>query len=383
MRNSLRKSCSVVDLGNGSYTITSSGVKEQGIYQLRTWHAFPSGLKGEYYSDGFFENKVLSRIDRQVNFTWGFGRLIPRGTDYVTIRWSGAILTNASAIHNFYVDADDHARLWIGGELLLDHWHERGAYLEPPRSIYLRGKQLYEVVLEYREVTGIAFARLMWSFNNISMQVIPASNLFSLHEINRSPVLVTILSSTTNANTSECIGDGLYSGIALQKSFFKVCPRDAFGNMRDDIDEKYLETEQFEASLVLQNDLGYNGVGVEYILPVFNYNSNEHCFETSYTPQHAGQYRLDVYYYNPFTDSRNALINSPFYLTFQPDRTSGPKSNVVGLPSVLHMIAGNCHNFTIVARDNAQNLRKVGGDDFEVLYFYFFIFVNRFKFFFF
>ena len=58
----------------------SSTIKEQGIYQLRIMHAFPGGLKGEYFSDGFFERLALTRIDRTVNFTWATGRLIPRGS---------------------------------------------------------------------------------------------------------------------------------------------------------------------------------------------------------------------------------------------------------------------------------------------------------------
>jgi hypothetical protein len=91
-RNSIRKACDVSDLGSGQYSITCpDGVEEQGQYQLRIYHAFPDTIKGEYYYDGFFDTLAMRRLDQKVNFTWGYGRLLPRGSDYITIRWSGAV----------------------------------------------------------------------------------------------------------------------------------------------------------------------------------------------------------------------------------------------------------------------------------------------------
>jgi len=57
---------------------------------------------------------------RYVNFTWGNGRIIPRGSDYISIRWTG-VLKAAWGLTYFKINADDHARLWINGDLKIDH----------------------------------------------------------------------------------------------------------------------------------------------------------------------------------------------------------------------------------------------------------------------
>ena len=367
-RNSLRLPCTVNDLGNGTYELSSSGVMAQGNYQLRVWHAFAYSLKGEYFYDAYFDKLAVSRLDQRVNFTWGTGRLIPRGKDYVTVRWSGAILTEGPGTYHFKADVNDHARLWINGDLILDHWHEMDAYLEPSRPIQLLGSQLYEIVMEYLEVTGSAHARLLWSTPNVPvLHVVPQSNLFTLFEVDRSPVQVAIYSDSTSASTTECSGDGLFGATALHTSYFSFCPRDKYRNMRDDYSPTILATTQsFVARLTLIDDMGYYGIGPEIIYPDLIFNSNTSCFDATYTPTRAGAYKLEVNY-----SMANPVLGSPFHLTVLPDKTSGANSIVTGLTplqdgGLLYAEAGECYSYNVTTRDNAYNLRKQGGDNIEV-----------------
>ena len=62
-RHTTRKVVSYTDLGNGQYRFTGS-INEAGFYQLKVMHSFPNGLRGDYFSDGFFQKLALSRIDR-------------------------------------------------------------------------------------------------------------------------------------------------------------------------------------------------------------------------------------------------------------------------------------------------------------------------------
>jgi hypothetical protein len=57
---------------------------------------------------------------RHVNFTWGTGRLMPRGRDFISIRWTGVFMAKWPRTY-FAVKADGHARLWVNGDLILDH----------------------------------------------------------------------------------------------------------------------------------------------------------------------------------------------------------------------------------------------------------------------
>jgi hypothetical protein len=365
-RNALRQWCAVTDLGTGVYQVHSTGVQEQGVYQLRIWHAFPNSIRGEYFYDGFFERLAVQRLDHKVNFTWGTGNLIPRGSDYISVRWSGAVLPDHTGNYQFKVEADDHARLWIEGELILDHWHERYVNLEPSRTLRLTANKLHEVVLEYREVRGEAHARLMWAYNGANLTVVPQANLFSLFEIDRSPVLVTIKSAETSPYTTECTGEGLYHAKALHESTFTVCPRDQFRNMRDDDDLFYLSTQRFSSVLLWLGDQGEHGVGAERLVPTMAYNPQTSCFDFAYTPERAGNYRLEVRYRPYYGANSTQVAGSPFFLSAEVDKISAPKSLVQGLTSPLYATAGSCYTFTVVARDNAENFIPYGGAGIQV-----------------
>mgnify|MGYP005991463323 CR=1 FL=1 len=367
-RNALRQQCTVTDEGNGTYTVHSVGIREQGVYQLRLYHAFPNSIRGEYFYDGFFERLAVQRLDHKVNFTWGEGNLIPRGSDYISIRWSGAVLPEQSGMYQFKVEADDHSRLWVDGELILDHWHERFVNLEPSRDFFMAADRLYEVVLEYREVRGEARARLLWAFEGGNLDVVPQRNLLSLFEIDRSPVLVTIQSADTTASTTECTGEGLYAATARRESSFTVCPRDQYRNLRDDDDLFYLATQRFSAVLYLVNNHGHNGVGAEAVTADMVYNPETSCYDFNYTPQIAGSYRLEVYFQEYRGATMNQVAGSPFYLTVDVDKISAPLSQVRNLPVPLYAEAGSCHNFTVVARDGAKNFLFHGGAGIQVSY---------------
>jgi hypothetical protein len=144
-----------------------------------------------------------------------------------------------------------------------------------------------------------------------------------------------------------------------------VCPRDAFRNLRDD-DAFYLSSQLFSANLTLQNDQHHTGVGAEYIRPDMQYNADTHCFDFSYTPQRAGNYRLDITYEQQRLTTPEHVQGSPFFLYVQPDKVSGPKSLVQQLAAPLVAEAGSCYNFTIVARDNAENFIFDGEAQFQV-----------------
>ena len=376
-RHSPRTLCSVVDNGNGLYTVNGV-MKEQGVYQLRIWHAFPLGLKGTYHRDAYMENVALERIDRFVNFTWGHGRLLPRGADYISIRWTGVLRADSTDLYHMKIDADDHARLWVDGSLLIDHWHEQRADLEPFRTVSFEKDALYEVVMEYREVRGDAYARLMWTsatdfdhfegnrnesdYRNDSFVVIPPENMYSLYEIGNSPVQVTVKSGDTDAEYTECVGDGLLRATALEKAEFTFCPRDSYLNYRDDVDEFFLQSELFNVTLTLIDDLGHAGQGVEKIWPILTYNHETHCFDAQYTPERAGVYELNILYYLWHGEAGMHVAGSPFQTLVSPGKMNGPYSEVFDLPSPLLAEAGQCYDFTIISEDGSHNLILKGGE---------------------
>ena len=55
------------------------------------------------------------------------------------------------------------ARLWIDGDLILDHFTQQRVYRERARRVRLHVGELYEVEMEYLEVAGDAFCQFLWS----------------------------------------------------------------------------------------------------------------------------------------------------------------------------------------------------------------------------
>lgn len=369
-RHSRRTVCDVRDLGNGTYTVSGT-LYEQGRHDLRIWHAFPGGLRADYFYDAFFENLALSRIDKQINFEWGTGRIIPRGSDYISIRWTGLLSPNATGTHWFYLRADDHARMWIDGDLVLDHIHQTEAYLEAPRPYDLQKGVLVELVVEYTEIIGTAYAQLLWGLtdNKADMVTIPQAHFYSQYQINDMPVEIKVVSAATTAATTECTGAGLSHGEVNKISSFEFCPRDLYRNFRDDVGDYYfLPSELFQATVTLTDAMGYDGDGSEVLTPELVYNNNTHCFSGYYKPMRAGVYSLAILYQAEWHNVAPLLhvAGSPFVVTIQPTKTFAPFSDITGLVSPLQLEAGSCHNFTIISRDLLHNYRFQGGDKYEV-----------------
>ena len=357
-------------------------IEQQGVHEMRLYHAFPNGLKGQYFSDAYFENLVLERMDKTVNFNWEEGRILSRGNDYIAIRWSGAVKADITGIKYFKVDADGLVRLWIDGELIIDHFHQQKAYYEIARPYNVVNGKLYEIVLEYVEITGGAYASLLWGNTATNLDVITRQYLYSLHELNNSPVLININSDDTSAAKTECLGEGLYHGTVNERTQFEICPRDQFGNLRDDDDEFYLISQLFDVSMYHSGD---NVNDAPRIKPVLKFNTVSKCFDVEYIPLKKGTYTLYVQFSPIRGDPFSNVLGSPFTVLIEPDKTSGPHSTIAGLDnpgvpdlhdtttsnimvasSTLNLNAGECKNFTITAFDSQFNLRSIGGDDFDV-----------------
>jgi hypothetical protein len=378
-RHNPRYFARVSDNHNGTYSVTGA-ITNQGRYNIHIYHAFPNGLKGTYYSDAFAETVALERIDRLVNFTWGTGRLTPRGADYISVRWTGVVRPDTTDTYLFLVDADDHVRLWIDGTLLIDHWHEQQAYLEPYRSIDFNAGSFYEIILEYREVRGEAYAHLLWTtlttFTDLgkigvsgmtSFQAIPPENLYSLYEVGNSPIELIITSSDTSPKDTECSGDGIVSARVGMRSSFQFCPRDVYGNYRDDVDEFFLSSQLFSSVMHLTDSQGHEGYGRDVLHPILTFDHSTHCWDGEYTPDRAGLYNLSITYQVWHNETRSHIAGSPFVVSISPGPLSGPHSDILDIPAPpFETVAGTCTNFTVVARDQFSNLLLHGGDSIEV-----------------
>lgn len=139
-----------------------------------------SGLKGEYYNDTSFQNKVLERTDSVLAFTeWGSIGVNYRitSTSY-SVRWTGQVQPQFSETYTFMLQCGGGFRLWVDNKLLLDSWteHYPGDF---KGSINLVAGQKYDIKIEYFNTDGKSGMGLFWSSPSLALEYIPQSQLFS------------------------------------------------------------------------------------------------------------------------------------------------------------------------------------------------------------
>ncbi len=185
-----------------SLTITNAAALQAGGYKVvildpngKSWTspaaqldvAVPgtgTGLTGDYYSNmtngfgNFIGAPTLTRLDPVVNFNWNAGAPDPSiSTIYFMVRWHGQVQPLYSGTYTFYTSSDDGTRLWVNGQLVVSQWQAQ-AQTTKSGTINLTAGQLYDLVLEYFQVTGPDVCQLFWSSPNELMEIIPTSQLY-------------------------------------------------------------------------------------------------------------------------------------------------------------------------------------------------------------
>ncbi|GHB32852.1 hydrolase [Streptomyces viridiviolaceus] len=140
------------------------------------------GLKGEYYTHSApgafdFHDLKATGFDPQLDFD----NLEPRlafatgQPDDVSVRWTGKLVPEKSGAHTFSVTADNGFRLWIGGELAIDHWVDDWDREQTAEPIDLTAGQPYDIKLEYFEHYGGSNLHLRWTEPGGAKEPVPQS----------------------------------------------------------------------------------------------------------------------------------------------------------------------------------------------------------------
>jgi len=150
------------------------GVNGAAIYGSRPWTR-----------TGEERDVTLERIDAAIDFDWvrnSPGR--PIREDDFSAAWAGFIEVPTTGSYSFDAEADDHARVWIDGELVFEKWEERGAGSgeQAGRSVALESGRRYPIRIDYYEKELQASVRLFWESDNLPREVIPSDFLFTSSE---------------------------------------------------------------------------------------------------------------------------------------------------------------------------------------------------------
>lgn len=359
---------------DGSVKVTASGHFELDLYLL-----IPGGLRGSYFTDAFLSEPRLDliRTDATVNFTFGLGPITTGGRDFASVRWVGCIIPQFNETYTFWLDIDDQARLWIDNELIIDWWTfpRTSSMLNAERE--LKASEAHDIVLEYRDLTGNATARLLWSSPSTPLSAIPSTSLFYRERVGQ--YNFTVYPASVDATASKATGSGVYSGIAGSELSFAIRPTDRFGNFRGWPSDSLLNDKRHMDNFRATATLSDSEVGEVYVPVNIVYDETTRNYRATYRPVVSGVYHLNVTVDSGshFTEH---VYGSPFAVDIEPGATFAPQSLAYGgfgncptdimLPAecsgLHHGMAGRNSTFIIEAYDMHQNRRRSGGDQWSV-----------------
>jgi hypothetical protein len=136
------------------------------------------GVRADYYRGMDLNNRVLTRIDPQINFNWPQDTAPDSavGTGPFSVRWTGEIEAVFSETYIFYTNSADGVRLWVDGRQLVDNWTNHDT-TENSGRIELAAGNVYSLQMECYESGNGAVAELLWSSPSTPKQIVPQAAL--------------------------------------------------------------------------------------------------------------------------------------------------------------------------------------------------------------
>jgi alpha-L-fucosidase len=139
-----------------------------------------TGLKAQYWTNTTFTGTpALTRTDPGLNFAWRTkGSPAPAiPVDNFSARWTGLVQAQFTGPHTFVVVSDETVKVWINGQLVIDHSTPHAAAVDSATVNLVAGKK-YSIRVDYTEHTGEAYLKLLWYNPNRRQRIIPASQLY-------------------------------------------------------------------------------------------------------------------------------------------------------------------------------------------------------------
>lgn len=151
-------------------------VHDEGVELLRSWiqavNPVPEAFSVEFFVGSTLTTPVHSTTTSALVYDWTSEPPVPGVPDNdFSLRATTEIVAPESELFTFHVTADDGARLWVAGELLLDTWDSSGLR-EWSVTRALSAGQSVPLVLEYREKNGFASLRLDWSSASLTRRAV-------------------------------------------------------------------------------------------------------------------------------------------------------------------------------------------------------------------
>ncbi len=119
-----------------------------------------AGLQAKYYNNSSFQGApVKTTVDKNIDFDWKTGGPAGLGSDNFSIEWTGDI-TIGSAPARLMFFADDHVKVWVDDELVIDSKGTYDNYLTTEKE-YAAGSK-HSLRVQYAEEGGNAHVSMYY-----------------------------------------------------------------------------------------------------------------------------------------------------------------------------------------------------------------------------
>jgi hypothetical protein len=194
-----------------------------------------TGLLAQYFNDAgsgiYFTALVLTRTDPTVDFDWASAApdLLVQADNF-SVRWSGQLMAPVTGSYTFTTTSDDGVRLYVNGQLVIDHWTDH-LVAQDSAIVALAAGQRYDIRMDYYDRATLATARLSWAYPGQSTQVVPQWVLYPSLPVNQPPAVNAGVDQTINlpavaSLTGIARDDGLPSPASLTTMWSKISGRE-------------------------------------------------------------------------------------------------------------------------------------------------------------
>ncbi|MFB9674838.1 PA14 domain-containing protein [Streptosporangium vulgare] len=143
------------------------------------------GLRGDYYltsAPGTFDFAELKAtvVDPAIELADlnPVLRDLTGREDDVAVRWTGQIEPEYSETYTFSMIGDNGFRLWVDGQVVIDHWVDDWDVEQVGTPVALEAGRRYDIRIEYFEHFGGAHLRLRWQSPSQAKEIVPAGAFF-------------------------------------------------------------------------------------------------------------------------------------------------------------------------------------------------------------
>jgi YVTN family beta-propeller protein len=138
------------------------------------------GVVGAYYNTSNFSGAIVKQRTERINFTWPDVPAPGVVADQFSVRWQGRIEAPVSGSYVFQADSDEGIRVWVNGQLVINHFNAHTLATDTSAAIRLTAGTKYDIRVDLYDLTGQAVAILRWKIPGYTnFAVVPKDRLYT------------------------------------------------------------------------------------------------------------------------------------------------------------------------------------------------------------